>query len=338
MLQQRTLADLIQSKLVLGPANARGFHDLRCEVCHDHSPRAAFKFDGGFTGFSCWNCGAKSKYEEGSGKLSKNFREILEAFGITRNDLTEIRSAMFSQAKREEQDVTLEGLKKVKLFTPEVALPDHSYPIGVDHHIDLQLPLAEYLERRKVDPLAVRAHFSTDRRFIGRVIIPFYRDGKVIYWQARHIEDDIKPRYLNSPAARDAVMYGYDQLFVWQDTPIFVTEGVFDAIVLNGVCTLGASLNEAKIEVLKRCRRRIIFVIDRDKTGSEFGKTALDKGWEISFVDARVKDASKSVEVFGLPYTIYTLLGNATTKPSYPQQSQLQLALGVTIGKMRRTA
>lgn len=335
MLEQTTLADIIRSKLVLGPVNSRGFQEVRCEVCHDHSPRAAFRFDGDSVGYTCWNCGAKARYEEGSGKLSRNFREILSAFGITREDLTALRSSLFTHHRKEEEDVTLEALKKVKLITPEVPLPDSCFPIGVDHHIYLQLPLAEYLEKRCIDPERVRAHFSLDKRFIGRVIIPFYRDGKVIYWQARHIEDGVKPRYLNSFAARDAVLYGYDQIFTWSDAPLFVTEGVFDAIVLNGVCTLGASLNEAKIEILKRTRRRVIFVIDRDKTGGEFGAAALSNGWEITFVDERVKDANRSVQVFGLPYTIYCLINNATTKPTYPQQSQLQLALGVTIGKLR---
>lgn len=335
MLEQRTLADIIQSKLVLGPTNARGFNELRCEVCHDHSVRAAFRFDGETVGFSCWNCGAKFRFEEGSGRLSKNARKILEAFGITKEDLTGLRSSIFNHVKNEEHDVTLEALKKVKLFTPEVPLPERSFPIGHDGFIDMQLPLAEYLEKRCIDPLKVQAHFSLDKRFIGRVIIPFYRDGKVIYWQARHIEDGIKPRYLNSPAARDAVMYGYNQIFTWKETPLFVTEGMFDAIVLSGVCTLGSSLNKAKLEILRRCRSRVIFVVDRDKTGGEFGRTALENGWEISFVDVRVKDANKSVQEFGLPYTIYTLMQNATTKPAYPQQSELQLALGVTMGKLR---
>lgn len=336
MIEHTTLADVIQSKLVLGPMNARGFHELRCEVCHDHTPRAAFRFDGHTTGFSCFNCGAKARYEEGSGKLSRNFRQILEAFGITREDLSVIRSSMFAP-KSDEREVTLAEMKKVKLVTPEVPLPERSYPIGTDHHLELQLPLAEYLERRRIDPLQVKAYFSLDPRFLGRVVIPYTREGKVIYWQARHIDRTVKPRYLNSPAARDAVLYGYDQLFTWSALPLFVTEGVFDAIVLNGVCTLGSSLNEAKLEVLRRSRRRIIFVIDRDDPGGEFGRTALDNGWEVSFVDPRAEDANDSVMRFGLPYTAYSLIKNATNKPAYPQQSQLQLALGVTIGKLRRT-
>jgi hypothetical protein len=261
----------------------------------------------------------------------------LEAFDITKEDLTPIRSALLT-TKAPEPEISLDGLTKLKLHTPEVALPDYCHPIGADHHEELQLPLAEYLLDRKVDPLAARAHFSLDRKLLGRVIIPFYRDSKVIYWQARAIDRELKPRYLNSPVARDAILYGYDHLYRWRETPLFVTEGVFDAISLDGICTLGSSINEAKLEVLRRSRRRLIFVIDRDQTGGVFGKTALENGWEISFVDVRARDANHSVQVFGLPYTIYTLMKNATTKPTFTDQSKLQLSMGVLMGKLRENA
>lgn len=337
MIEQRTLADIIRQKVYLGSTNSRGFNPVKCPVCNDYQERGAFKFDADTTGYNCYNCGAKFKYEEGSGKLSKNARDILSHFGIERSDLTDIRSAMFTNVKKEEAEISLEAMKKVKLFTPEVALPEHSYPIGHDDYEDAQLPLAEYLVKRKIDPLACKAYFSLDKRYLRRVIIPYFRDGKIIYWQARTIDDGVKPRYLNSPISRDAVIYGYDELFTWREAPLFVTEGVFDAISLNGICILGSALNEAKLEVLKRCRRRLIFVIDRDKTGEGLGKAALDNGWEISFVDERAADANKSVQLFGLPYTIYTLLKNATTKPAFTDQSQLQLSLGVLMGKLRGT-
>jgi hypothetical protein len=333
MLKHKSLSDIIQSKLSLAPANARGFHDVRCQVCGDTKSRGGFKFDGSTTGYSCYNCGVKFKYEEETGKLSRNARQVLEAFGITPEDLTELRSPMFVE-QHEENELTLQSLKQVKLFTPEVALPDGARPIGSAGNEELQLELALYLESRKIDALAVRAHYSTDPRYLRRVIIPFYRDGKVIYWQARAIDKDVKRRYINCSSSRDAVMYGYDEIFSGSSLPLFVTEGVFDAISLNGVCILGSSLNEAKIEILKRTRRRIIFVIDRDQTGGSLGQQVLAQGWELSFVDPRVSDANASVVRFGLPYTIYTLLKNSTSKQQ-KDASRIMLDLGVLEGKLR---
>lgn len=312
MIEQRSLADIIQSKVALGSANARGFFDVRCAVCHDAKARGGFKFDTETTGYSCYNCSARFRYEEGSGKLSKNAKEVLEAFGISRDDLTALPSSLLSPKVQTEADITLQEMRKVKLHTPEVPLPARSFPIGHDGHEELQLPIAEYLLSRRIDIDKVRPYFSLEPRFLRRAILPYWRDGRMIYWQARAIDDDIKPRYLNSPATRDAVMWGYDNLFTWSPKPLFAAEGAFDAAVLDGICLLGSSLNEAKVEVLKRSRRRIIFIMDQDKTGDHLASQALDNGWEITYLDKTGMDANKSVQEYGLPYTIYVLLKNAT--------------------------
>lgn len=334
MIVQSTLAEIIQSKLALGAPNPRGFVDVRCPICNDSKPRGGFKFDDVSTGYSCYNCNSKFKYEEGTGRFSKNARQILEAFGITREDLVPIRSALFSVPK-EETEIKLEELQKVKLVTPTVALPEKSHPIGAEHHEEIQLPIAEYLVERGIDPLKINAHFSLDPRYLGHAIIPYMRDGKIIYWQARNIDRTAKRRYLNSPTARDAVMYGYDNIYNWAPEPLFVTEGVFDAIVLDGVGILGSSLNAAKLEILKKCRRRLIFVIDRDKTGGTLGHQVIENGWQISFVDKRASDANDSVVRFGLPYTIYSLLKNVTVTTNNYAPSTI-LDLGVLEGRLGR--
>jgi len=312
MLEQRTLADIIRSKVPLGSQNPRGFFDVHCPICHDKKQRGGFKFDTESTGYSCYNCGAKFKYEEGTGRLSRNARQVLEAFGISREDLTALPSSLLNPSLNKEADVSLDELKRVKLFTPEVALPDRSFPIGSEGHEELQLPIAEYLLSRRVDIDKLKPYFSLDPRYLRHAIIPFWRDGKIIYWQARAIDDGVKRRYLNCSIARDAVLFGYDELYSWSPKPLFVCEGVFDAAVLNGIATLGSSLNEAKLEVLRKSRRRLIFVMDQDKTGDSFATTALDNGWEISYLDKTGTDANKSVQLYGLPYTVWVLLKNAT--------------------------
>lgn len=327
LIQQKSLFDIIQEKVPLGTKNSRGWYDCVCPVCNDHSARAGFISEAGFTTFSDWNCGAKFKYEEGSGKLSKNARQILEAFGITKADLTAIRSVLL-QAPKEESEISFDELKKINLVTPEVPLPEKSHLIGADHHEELQIPIAEYLEKRKIDPVKVRAYFSLHPRYLNRVIIPYFRENKIIYWQARRIDEEKKNRYLNSPVARDAVMYGYDRLYDYDPAPLFVSEGVFDAMTLDGVCILGSSLNQAKCEVLKKSRRRIIFVIDRDRTGGSLAEQVLENGWELSFVDRRTADANDSVQRFGLPFTIYTLMKNATRNTTLSMLGVLEGRLG----------
>lgn len=334
MLEQKTLASIIQERVVLGSISPTGFYNLRCPVCHDHSERGGFKFDGDTTGYSCWNCQSKFKYEEGTGKLSKNAKDILEAFGITREVLRELTSSIFLKPP-EAAEISLENVTKVKLHTPEIAFPDRTRPLLSDGHEEMQEPILEYLLSRKIDPLQHTFYFSLDPKFLRRVIIPYWRDGKLIYWQARSIDQDVKPRYKNPSVAKDAIIFGYDQLHSYEQAPLFVTEGVFDSVMIDGISILGSSLNAAKIEILKRTKRRLIFVIDRDHTGGELGKAVLANGWELTFVDLRARDINDSVVKFGLPYTAYSLIKNATKKNN-TLQSSISLNMGLMEARLRR--
>jgi hypothetical protein len=325
MLEQKTLASIIQERVTLGNISPTGFYNLRCPVCNDHSERGGFKFDGDTTGYSCWNCNSKFKYEEGTGKLSKNAKDILEAFGITREVLRELTSSIFLKPT-EDKTISLEAVTKVKLHTPEVAFPDRTKPLLSEGHEGLQEPLIEYLIARKIDPLEHSFYFSLDPKMLRRVIIPYWRDGKLIYWQARSIDPDVKPRYKNCEVSKDAVIFGYNSLHSYEAAPLFVTEGVFDALMINGICILGSTLNVAKIEILKRTKRRLI---------GELGKAVLENGWELTFVDIRAQDINDSVVKFGLPYTAYSLLKNATTKGNM-LQSSISLNMGLMEARLRR--
>ncbi|WP_407304247.1 hypothetical protein [Acinetobacter sp.] len=334
MLEQKTLESIIRERVTLGNISPTGFYNLRCPCCNDHSERGGFKFDGDTTGYSCWNCQARFRVEEGTGKISKSAKDILECFGITREDLRELTSSIFLKPP-EEKSISLESVTRVKLHTPEVAFPDRTRPLLSEGHDELQAPILEYLIGRGIDPLQHNFYFSLDPKMLRRVIIPFWRGGKLIYWQARSIDKGVKPRYRNCEVSKDAVLYGYDQLHTYEAAPLFCTEGVFDALMINGVCTLGASLTVAKIEILKRTKRRLIFVIDRDQTGGELGKTVLANGWEITFVDIRADDINDSVVKFGLPYTAYSLVKNATTKTNM-LQSSISLNMGLMEARLRR--
>jgi len=334
MLKQKTLEDLIREKVFLGGVSGSGWYYLNCPLCGDSRLRGGFKFDGDNTGYSCWNCSAKFKYEEGSGKLSKNAKEILEACGVSREDLQELTSPSFLK-KAEEPTITIDNLTKVKTHTPEVAFPDRSHPLLSSVQEDMQAPILEYLLARQIDPLKTTFYFSLDPKFFRRVIIPYWRDGKLIYWQARTIDEGVKPRYRNCEIAKDAVIYGYDKLFTHENSPLFVTEGVFNAIMVDGISVMGATLNASKIELLKKTKRRLIFVRDRDSQGDVLSKQALENGWEITTVDKRVNDINESVTTFGLPYTAYSLISNAQ-RPSDKLQSSVSLDIWGLEDRLRK--
>jgi hypothetical protein len=332
---QAYLGDLIRERVPLGRLSGTGFYEQRCQLCNDHSPRAGWKIEPTEIFYNCYNCHAHASYEEGTGKFSRWMKEICHANGITDQDLQAISATLFfNQAEKSDKEITLESLKKISLHTPEIAFPDRTLQLGAAGYDEFQEPLIEYLLDRQMDPL--KFYFSLDPAHHRRVLIPYWRDSKLIFWQSRAIDRDVKPRYRNCSASKDAIIYGYDRLFEYSEDPLFVTEGAFDAESADGICILGSSLNAAKIEVLHKTRRRVIFVIDRDSNGGDLGEQVLREGWELTFVDPRAEDVNDSVRKFGRTYTLYTLIKNATTKAN-KIQSKLQLDLGLLEAKLRKT-
>jgi len=263
-------------------------------------------------------------------------KELLRANGITDQDLQGISATLFfNKGDKSEREITLDTLKKINLHTPEIAFPDRTFQLGSDGYDAFQEPLIEYMLQRKVDPL--KFYFSLDPKHIRRVLIPFWRDQKLIYWQSRAIDRDVKPRYRNCTVSKDAIIYGYNRLFSYDEGPLFATEGCFDAESIDGICILGSSLNATKIELLKKTRRRIIFVVDRDSTGGDLGNEVINQGWEITFVDQNAEDVNQSVQKFGKIFTMYSLMKNATNKNDNSRDQKLELDLELSFTKMRKT-
>ena len=325
MIKQEKLEDLIREKIPFGPTDSRGFHSLKCQCCNDYKVRAGFKFELGNIVYNCWNCSTTCVFEELSGKISKKFRSVLNDYGITDTEISAaINTAFFNKPEPETTVITLASLTKVNTQTPNISLPDNSIKIGsTEQHIDTQIELLEYLQARKV-PEDYPMYFSTNERFKKRVIIPFYRNGKVIYWQARSIVPGEKKRYDNSPNAREAVMFNMDQLNSYSVQPLFVSEGVFDALMFNGIGLLGSKLTEAKKKLLHESNRRKIFIIDKDKNGQKLAEEVLSNGWEIAFVPDGADDINTCVQRFGRTWTAYHMMRNI---PRNADEAQLAIRI-----------
>lgn len=338
-MKQKLLRDLIESRVTLGREASNGFRGVRCLVCNDHTERAGFKFHDDKVSYHCFNCKQNWDYEEGSTSMPPWVRKTLEAFGISNTEISELVGSAFFVKSSEPKIITAEALKPaVNLFTPEIPLPPKSFPIGSDIKPELQLPLAEYVVQRGLDPVALNAHFSLDPKFLNRVILPCMRDGKVIYWQARAI-GDVKPRYLSPGTNKDAVLWGYDRLHGDFDQPLFIVEGIFDAASIDGIALLGSQLNASKLEVLNRSRRRRAVVIDRDDNGGRLGQLALEHGWEVTFPPPGC-DANKSIQQYGKLFTVWTLMKNMTQPSSLKTaggvsvQSELELKMQLSLAKL----
>ena len=103
-----------------------------------------------------------------------------------------------------------------------------------------------------------------------------------------------------------------DLLFHYSSSILFVFEGVFDALLINGVALIGSKLSEEKIEILKKSQRELVFVIDRDKVGRDLAEKVRDENLgKITFADKNNKDDfSKITSRKGKIYATKQLIDN----------------------------
>ena len=312
MFKPKDLESLIRDHIHFRPIST-GWEVGKCQMCNDYKERAGIKYDSGEIAYNCWNCGTSARYTEFSGKISNKFTKILASYGIDVDEINAIVNSSFFTEDQEQKTITLSSLTKPNLDTPTIKLPKASLRLGSTlDFLDYQEKIAKYLVDRKVDLLKYAFFFSIEDRFIDRVIIPFYRNGKLIYWQARSIDKNEKKRHDNAPVSREAIMFNYDKVFTVSSTPLVVCEGVFDAMMLDGIAILGSKLTAAKIEILKQSRRKLVFIIDKDENGKHLAEEVLSHGWEICFTPEGSHDLNDSVQKYGFSESARYIAENKT--------------------------
>jgi hypothetical protein len=322
-MNKRTVASLIETSVPFETIST-GWFMGRCMLCNDYKPRAGFKMEGGRIGFNCWNCGKTGMYEEFSGEMTRSFRNILIAHGVDSEEIdSTVNSAFFNE--KEPSVISKQSLTKTApAFAKPISLPKSFIQLDTNSDQLYQKKLIKYLTDRKVDVKKYPFYFSLEEKLLNRVIIPFYKNGKLIYWQARSIQPDVQPRYVNASVVRDSIMFNADELMKSSDVPLIVTEGVFDAMMVDGVALLGSKLNDTKLEMLRKSRRRLLFAIDKDKNGKKLADFCLEHGFEIVFVPDSATDLNNSVQRFGLSWSVYEMMKSI---PKDKDAAQLQIKL-----------
>lgn len=313
------LEQLIRSRVIFKSTSSAGFNMVPCVICQESSGQArlGIKLEYGNVGAHCFNCGYVARYNESDGFITNKFKKLLLAFDIDEDDINKCLAVNFINSKKDiEKNITLESIKKLNLSTPEVSLPEGAVLLRTAPDSQTKQKLIAYIESRKFSIDSYPWHFIPDSfkddYLKNRIIIPYYRNNRIIYWQARSINSFVKKRYLNCVVQKAAVIFGYDELYSWTNKPLFITEGVFDAISIGGVCLLGSVLSDEMLSILQKTRRRVIFVIDKDGQGKKLATQVIEHNWEISFCPVGTSDVNDSIIKNGKLFTVYSLLTNTS--------------------------
>ena len=318
------LEDVIKRHVHLQPPGRKGWQATRCLVCNDHTRkglRGNFKFENGVVDYKCWNCGHTSRYNPLENEyFSKNMLKTLNSFNIPEEEYQAV--ILNSPAWKDGAKKSTQDNKKVPKIEPRVLeMPKHFYYLKDAAPDDFVADAArEYLEGRGVDPNSypfMLSHKPDNPRlykWLGRVIMPIYKNNNLIYYIGRALYD-AERKYETPAADKDKILFGFDKIFEYSDTPILVVEGWFDAFAIDGVAVLGNIISEPQRIWLDKSPREKIYIPDRFGDGKRAAEQALEFGWSISTPDigSDPKDMDEAVQKYGKLYVIKSILDNKTS-------------------------
>jgi hypothetical protein len=176
------------------------------------------------------------------------------------------------------------------------------------------LEVMVYLESRGDELWDVDNYFwtpDTTRNLNRRVIIPFWWEGDLVGWSCRTIDDKVMPRYYSEVQPH----YIFNTQIQEPDwNYLFVNEGPFDGLAINGVSMLGDKVTAEQTQWLKDQRKEIIVVPDRTNQGGRLVDVAIANNWHVTFPswDRDVKDAADAVKKYGRLYTVWSIIDSRT--------------------------
>lgn len=243
-------------------------------------------------------------------------RDILIAFGIPGSEIEKCVSLSFFN-KRGTVTSTHPTKKNLELPTTEAALPTLSVLITTDDSPWCEVA-REYLESRGISPSGTPFYVSDNEKWTGRVIIPYIFREKIVYWQARSMDESITPRYKNPSVEKENLFFNMDEIYRYTDEPLFVTEGPLDALSIgqNAVALLGSTLSEFREQELKKVasRRKVIFVIDKNLNGYKLGQRILiheNLEWYVTCFPDNVDDSNDALKLYGRLWMIKHITATA---------------------------
>lgn len=285
-----------------------GWTTFDCPMCNDNRKRAGVITNGAKISFNCFNCGFKTGWAMNP-YLGKKYKDIAIKLGCSEADVhnAQMELLKIGDELHDQQDSTY-VYSLSKFDTVELPADVQTIESLPDGH-----ELKQYAEERGILGVYPLLHFS-DMVNKRRIIVPFTYNGEVIGWTGRHIAppDKKTPKYLHKLPA--GYVFNVDAFANNEREIVIVTEGVFDAILVDGIAVMGNHVTAEQAHLIDRLGKRIILCPDRDTAGKELIEQALELGWEVSFPpwSSECKDAADAVAKYGRLLTVASIIKYAT--------------------------
>lgn len=290
-------------------------------ICSDYKKRGGFKFDSQMTSYHCFNCGHVAVHDPLTySSYSKEMLVVLNSFGIPEDSYKPLtlNSLRVKYQNGNKKDQTVQIDPDTKMIAVE--FPSYFKPLA-ECDDTWGIIAREYLEYdRGIDPNSYPFHLldpapkgkEIERKWRGRLIIPFYRNNTIVYYQGRDLRPKSKMRYINAETTSECILSDYDILFRDLDKPLYICEGFFDAFLVGGVAVFGNTLKAGQIKMLNKSRREKVYMPDKSLDGRPGALQAIEQGWKVALPDiGQCKDINAAFKKYGKLYVMRSLI--ATT-------------------------
>lgn len=249
-----------------------------------------FNNDGGI-GYNCFNCGIKVNWSPGR-YMSNDFETLLVSYGASDKDLAFLKLFIDEMVKSGDYEVAESATNKLFQRITKRELPQGAKSfaqwVQEDNIPEQFLSVLNAVHERNPYLIDLDLYWSPakEHRMYDRFIIPYYMNGEIIGYTARHKEVDSNYRYVNQVST--SLLYNFDLLNDDRIKVILVAEGPIDAALMGGLSANNYQLQQAQIELLKAAQdkgKKIVIVPDRDKDGIKAIEQALEHGFSISCPD-----------------------------------------------------
>lgn len=239
--------------------------------------------------FKCWKC-----------KISGFVYKLVQEYG-RKEDLNRLK-LILPEYKRHNFNV----FKKTEIDYDSVTcdFPEDYQPLNRERNSKLYKLAYDYaVNTRKISPQQIDKYKigyteRGSRKF--RLIIPSFNvHGKMNYYEARAYLKDAKRTYMKPdfPDKNDII---FNEQFVNWDLPVYLVEGVFDAIRLpNAIPMLGKTPSPLLFNKILQHNATVIVCLDSDafRDGIDIYKRLSSLGINVYFIDLKgKKDFSKIYE------------------------------------------
>lgn len=264
--------------------------------------------------YNCFNCKFSTGWIPGN-TISPKFKSLLEWMGASEEIIKEM---IFEALKTESLDYVPEPSVSVK-FT-EKELPEGSMPlldwVNSEYWKDIESevePVISYVVGRGCDPFDGNYYWSPAPGYDSRVIIPFRWEGRVVGNTARKITNG-KPKYLSDQ--HPYFVFNVDKQNN-EHKHVFVVEGPFDAISIDGVALLTNEISDQQSMIINSIGKEVIVIPDQDKAGTVLIDQAAELGWKVAFPnwDNDVKDVADAINRYGKLFVLVDAIMTATNNP-----------------------